>query len=140
MVSINKKMTLFLLGYFFLTFVLPLTHCHAEGGWEEHGLLRAGMVREPFRPSHTENSCCEIHERGHHSSNQHHRHYLLQDQTATVRLTQDDYSTAAEPEFIAEKKSFNPLVFAEKVVADQVPFSSKIVLSVHSGLSPPALL
>ncbi|MBI5585275.1 MAG: hypothetical protein HY892_15795 [Deltaproteobacteria bacterium] len=140
MIYLNKKMTLFLLGYFFLSFILPLTHCHAEGGWSENESFGVGVVTEPFRASHTENTCCEIHEQGHHSSNQAHRHFLLQDQMAAPRSTQFDYSTAAEPVFTAEEKSFNPLACPEKVVANEVPITSSIFLSVHSGLSPPALL
>jgi hypothetical protein len=139
--NLNKKMTLFLLGHIFLSFVLPIAHSHAAGDWGLHGSLGGGLIREPFRIAHPENTCCEIHEPGRSTPNQHHLHFILQDQTATIRLTQLGFSPADEPVVVAEKQPF-PLfkIATEKVAWHEFLCFSRILLAVHSGLSPPSRL
>jgi hypothetical protein len=138
---INKKITSFFLGYLFLVLLFPLAHCHAAGGLTGNGFCGTGPGSEHFRVSLPGNPCCEIHEQGRHAPDRHHLYFLLQDQTATVRSTQLDYSSAAEPVFSAAKQSFHLFEqSAERVLANESAFSPQLFLTTHSGLSPPSLL
>jgi hypothetical protein len=67
------------LVYFLLVAAFPFSHCHAENVLLEKGSCRTEHCRENVF-LFADGACCELHEEGHSEADEHHIHFLLDDQ------------------------------------------------------------
>jgi len=71
-----KYRMLFLI-YFLLAAGFPFSHCHAENVLFEKDGCKTEQCRENV---FADGACCELHEKGHSEADEHHIHFLLDDQ------------------------------------------------------------
>lgn len=63
--------------YFLLVAAFPFSHCHAENVLLEKDGCKTEQCRENV---FADGACCELHEKGHSEADEHHIHFLLDDQ------------------------------------------------------------
>lgn len=130
--------TLAFVIYFSLLVLVPATHCYASVELSGNTDCRVDSCPKHL-PFLAVEQCCELHESDHKKSDEHHIHFLVDDQSFTApRYHPTDSSLS--PQIIGtvgvvslDHSTDEGIV----VVPFNVDFYQEAVLSCSSGLSPP---
>lgn len=115
--------------YFCLVALIPSTHSHTADLPSENASLSLAF---------NEGKCCELHESSHEEDDDHHIHFLVENQTSSARYNQDLTSPALQNLAVAAKVNFDH--YLRGVVGATAPisdFHQEALRPIFSGLSPP---
>lgn len=123
--------------YLCLFVIIPATHCHAADLLPEDTTCETGHGPKHL-PFFSVVQCCELHASNHTKSDEHHIHFLIDDQGFAARYNQTDIFFS--PQFFAaiDEVHFNHYLHKGiGVVVSSADFYQEALRSYFSGLSPP---
>jgi len=123
--------------YFILLVLIPVTHCHAADVLSESTACGTGHgpVHLPFFGG---DQCREFHESGHTRSDEHHVHFVTDDQgTATRHNPTDKTPVPQHLSAIGDIHLSRSMHRGISVPVSTADFYQEAFLSYFSGLSPP---
>jgi len=123
--------------YLCLFVLIPITHCHAADVLSENTtcVTKHGLENLPFFSGE---QCCELHESDHTRSDEHHIHFLTDDQVTATRNNPTDISLAQQ--ILAAVGEIHPKHFLSQgigIVVSNADFYQEALRSYSSARSPP---
>lgn len=130
----NRQLYLLFLIYFLAVIVFPSSHCHAKTGLAEKGHCSKELSIEEC----LKKTCCELHEEHHDKADEHHIHFILDDQNTSIRLQHPERSVSSMQHTASDEKSsaVEPF-FLSYVIPEFFKTACKGFSATFSGLSPP---
>lgn len=123
--------------YFSFLALFPVTHCHAAEALSDKSTCGTGRGPDHL-PFTSVDRCCELHENGHTNSNDHHVHFLADNQTAPTRYNQNNTSPAPQNLTVFDEVRFLNYLLKSLGAAVSTPnFYQDALCPLFSGLSPP---
>jgi len=123
--------------YLCLFVLMPVTHCHADEVLSENTACGTGCGPDHL-PFYSVDTCCELHASGHTDSDEHHIHFLIDDQGRAARHNPADKSPALQTLAAIDDTHLSPSMQSGiGVVVLSADFYQEALRPFSSGLSPP---
>jgi len=123
--------------YLCLFILIPFTHSHAAEVLSESAACEAGHGPEHL-PFFSVDKCCELHESGHTNSDEHHIHFLTDDQGRAARHNPTDKSPRTQTLAAIDDTHLSPAMHRDiGIVVSNADFYQEALRLFFSGLFPP---